>query len=58
MVQKDVLAKDPWRDQSLRRGNRQVRLEEIAESMSIEEQAIRAFKRELFSRVERLERKR
>lgn len=50
--------KDPWKELSARRGNRQVRLEEIADSLSIEEQAIRAFKRELLARVERLERRR
>lgn len=50
--------KDPWKELSAQRGNRQVHLEEIADSLSLEERAIRAFKRELLARVERLERKR
>lgn len=50
--------KDPWKELSARRGNRQVRLEEIADSLSLEEHAVRAFKRELFARVEQLQRRR
>lgn len=56
MAQGQASTKDPWKELLARRGNRQVRLEEVRAGLSLEENAVLALKKELLARVNRLAR--